>query len=47
VDGGIGPENVRSVVDAGAGVIVAGSAVFSRNNRDIEGNIRRIMENVS
>lgn len=45
VDGGIGPDNVRSVVDAGAGVIVAGSAVFSKNERDISGNIRRIMEN--
>ncbi|MBC7239624.1 MAG: ribulose-phosphate 3-epimerase, partial [Chloroflexi bacterium] len=28
VDGGIGPENVRGVVEAGADVIVAGSAVF-------------------
>ncbi len=28
VDGGIGPENVREVLDHGADVIVAGSAVF-------------------
>jgi ribulose-phosphate 3-epimerase len=28
VDGGIKPSNVREVVDAGADVIVAGSAVF-------------------
>jgi len=28
VDGGIGPGNVRSVVEAGADVIVAGSAIF-------------------
>lgn len=30
VDGGIGPENVRAVVEAGADVIVAGSAIFGR-----------------
>ncbi len=29
VDGGAAPDNVRALVDAGAGVIVAGSAVFS------------------
>jgi ribulose-phosphate 3-epimerase len=28
VDGGIGPGNVRSVVEAGADVIIAGSAIF-------------------
>ncbi len=28
VDGGIGPENVRQVLDAGADVIVAGAAIF-------------------
>jgi len=28
VDGGIGPENAREIVDAGADVLVAGSAVF-------------------
>ncbi len=28
VDGGIGPDNVRTVIDAGANVIVAGSKVF-------------------
>lgn len=30
VDGGIKPENVRAVVEAGAEVIVAGSAIFGR-----------------
>ena len=30
VDGGIGPDNVRSVVEAGADVIVAGSAIFGK-----------------
>jgi ribulose-phosphate 3-epimerase len=30
VDGGIAPETVKSVVDAGATVLVAGTAVFGR-----------------
>jgi ribulose-phosphate 3-epimerase len=29
IDGGIGPHNIRQAVDAGADVVVAGSAVFS------------------
>lgn len=32
VDGGIKPENVNKVVEAGANVIVAGSAIFNSNN---------------
>ncbi|QJA09218.1 ribulose-phosphate 3-epimerase [Romboutsia sp. CE17] len=32
VDGGIKPENVDKVVDAGANIIVAGSAIFNSNN---------------
>ncbi|GIV59629.1 ribulose-phosphate 3-epimerase [Rhodocaloribacter litoris] len=36
VDGGIKPDNVREVVEAGAGVIVAGSAVF---RGDVAGNV--------
>lgn len=32
VDGGIYPENVQSVIDAGANVIVAGSAVFGSDD---------------
>ena len=32
VDGGIGLDNVKKVVDAGANVIVAGSAVFGAND---------------
>jgi ribulose-phosphate 3-epimerase len=47
IDGGIGPSNVKEVVEAGADIIVAGSAVFSANNRDIEGNIRSIYNNSS
>jgi ribulose-phosphate 3-epimerase len=43
VDGGIDPDTVSSVVEAGAEIVVAGSAVFSANNRDIKGNISRIL----
>ena len=32
VDGGIGPENIAAIVNAGARVIVAGAAVF--NNKE-------------
>jgi ribulose-phosphate 3-epimerase len=34
VDGGIAPETARRVVDAGARVLVAGSAVFGQPDRD-------------
>ena len=40
VDGGIGKNNVKSVVDAGANVIVAGSAIFGDGN--IEANINNL-----
>lgn len=33
VDGGIGPEHVRDVVDAGATIVIAGSAIFSKPDR--------------
>lgn len=33
VDGGIGPENVRDVVEAGAQLIVAGSSIFKQEDR--------------
>lgn len=33
VDGGIGPENARLVTDAGADVLVAGSAIFGQKDR--------------
>ena len=41
VDGGISQNNVREVLDAGANVIVAGTAVFGGN---IEENIRGFEE---
>lgn len=42
VDGGVGVENVKQVVECGANLIVAGSAVFK--NGEIEKNIREIKE---
>lgn len=41
VDGGVSPANVRQVLDAGANVIVAGSAVFKN---DAAGNTREFLE---
>lgn len=41
VDGGINLDNVEKVMEAGANVIVAGSAVFGG---DIEQNVRRFLE---
>ena len=42
VDGGITASNVNQALDAGANVIVAGSAVF---NGDIKSNVKALMEN--
>lgn len=42
VDGGIGVDNIKEVVESGANVIVAGSAVFK--NGEIENNIRDLKE---
>ena len=42
VDGGVGPENIREVVQAGAEIIVAGSAVFGGG--DAEAGARRLIE---
>ena len=41
VDGGITPDNVRTVVEAGADVVVAGSAVF---RGDVAANVRAFRE---
>ena len=40
VDGGVSAANLREVLDAGANIIVAGSAVFGG---DIEGKTRALM----
>ncbi|KYH29932.1 MULTISPECIES: ribulose-phosphate 3-epimerase [Clostridium] len=42
VDGGVGIENIKKIVECGANVIVAGSAVFKNGN--IEKNIRDLKE---
>jgi ribulose-phosphate 3-epimerase len=39
VDGGIGPANVATVVDAGANVLVAGSSIFHAPGHDYRGAI--------
>jgi len=44
VDGGIDAANIKTVVDAGANVIVAGSAVFKNN--EIEKNIKLLKEGI-
>ncbi len=43
VDGGIKKENIKSVVELGANVIVAGSAVF---NDDVTGSVKELLEAV-
>ncbi len=42
VDGGVGQENVRSVYDAGARLLVAGSAIFGRE--DLPRSYRRLVQ---
>ena len=44
VDGGVDASNIKEIVDAGANVLVAGSAVF-RNN-EIESNIKLLKESI-
>ena len=42
VDGGIKLSNVKKIIDAGANIIVAGSAVFSGDNT--KGNVKKFLE---
>ena len=42
VDGGVGPDNIGRVVESGANIIVAGSAVF--NSKDIPATIKIMKE---
>jgi len=45
VDGGIGPENIKSVRDAGATLFVAGSSIFGRE--DLPRAYRRLVQELS
>ena len=42
VDGGIGPDNVRSLYDAGADLLVAGTSIFGRE--DLPRSYRRLVQ---
>ena len=42
VDGGINPQTAKEVINAGANVLVAGSAVFTGNAADYEKNIKKL-----
>jgi ribulose-phosphate 3-epimerase len=42
VDGGIGPENIKAVRDAGASLFVAGTSIFGRE--DLPRAYRRLLE---
>jgi ribulose-phosphate 3-epimerase len=45
VDGGIGPENIRKVHDAGASLFVAGTSIFARE--DLPRAYRRLVQELS
>src|SRR5919197_4565234 len=45
VDGGIGPENIRAVHEAGASLFVAGSSIFGRE--DLPRAYRRLLQELS
>ncbi|MBN1390064.1 MAG: ribulose-phosphate 3-epimerase [Candidatus Thermoplasmatota archaeon] len=46
IDGGMTPLTVPDVVEAGVDIVVAGSAVFSANGRDIEKNIEALRQGI-
>jgi ribulose-phosphate 3-epimerase len=45
VDGGIGPDNIRSVRDAGASLFVAGSSIFA--GEDLPRAYRRLVQELA
>ena len=45
VDGGISAANIQEIVQAGANIIVAGSAIFGKGN--IEDNVKELRENAN
>jgi ribulose-phosphate 3-epimerase len=42
IDGGIVPPNAAALVSAGADILVAGSAIFSDNDGDVTGNVKKL-----
>ncbi len=44
VDGGIDKDNIKSIADAGAGIIVAGNAVFG--NSDIQSSVKELKKSL-
>jgi ribulose-phosphate 3-epimerase len=42
VDGGVGPDNVRDLYEAGANLLVAGTAIFGRE--DLPRAYRRLVQ---
>ena len=44
VDGGINFENSKSVISAGANILVSGTTIFKENNGDIKKNIETLKE---
>jgi ribulose-phosphate 3-epimerase len=45
VDGGIGPENIKAVRDAGATLFVAGTSIFARE--DLPRAYRRLLQELA
>jgi ribulose-phosphate 3-epimerase len=45
VDGGIGPDNIRKVYDAGTELFVAGTSIFARE--DLPRAYRRLLQELS
>ena len=44
VDGGINFENSKSVISAGANILVSGTTIFKENNGNIKKNIETLKE---
>ena len=42
VDGGIDFNNSKSVIEAGANILVSGTTIFKNNNGDIKKNIKTL-----
>ena len=45
IDGGINFENSKSVIEAGANVLVSGSTIFKENKGDLKKNIGLLKSN--